>query len=63
VPAGLAVAVKIADGANRARLPVAVGALRSLGVRNEELDALAEEPLLGGGRPVGSVRLLPGVFA
>ncbi|MGP4016813.1 asparaginase [Saccharopolyspora sp. 5N708] len=63
LPDGRAVAVKIADGANRARLPVAAGALRSLGVRSAELDALAEEPLLGGGKPVGALRLLPDVFA
>jgi L-asparaginase II len=63
LPDGRSAAVKIADGAARARVPVAVGALRALGVRNEELDSLAEEPLFGGGKPVGAVRLLPGVFA
>jgi L-asparaginase II len=63
LPDGRSAAVKISDGAARARVPVAVGALRALGVHNEALDALAEEPLLGGGNPVGAVRLLPGVFA
>ncbi|GAA4858198.1 asparaginase [Saccharopolyspora cebuensis] len=58
LPDGAAVALKIADGADRARLPVAVGALRLLGVRSPALDALAEEPVLGGGAPVGAVRLL-----
>ncbi|WP_263250084.1 asparaginase [Saccharopolyspora rosea] len=62
LPDGRAVAVKISDGADRARLPVAVGALRALGVRSAELDELAESPLLGGGQPVGTVRLLPGIL-
>ncbi|SHE52998.1 asparaginase [Streptoalloteichus hindustanus] len=58
-----AVAVKITDGAARARLPVTVGALRALGVpTSPELAALAEETVLGGGQPVGTVRLLPGVL-
>ncbi|MCP2259371.1 asparaginase [Streptoalloteichus tenebrarius] len=58
-----AIALKITDGAGRARLPVTVGALRALGVpASAELDDLAEEDVLGGGRPVGSARLLPGVF-
>jgi L-asparaginase II len=60
---GRSAAAKISDGAARARVPVAVGALRALGVHNEALDALAEEPLLGGGKPVGAARLLPDVFA
>ncbi|NYH78843.1 L-asparaginase II [Actinopolyspora biskrensis] len=62
LPDGHAVAVKIADGSARARLPVAVAALRSAGVANEELDALAEEPVLGGGRPVGKVRPVADLF-
>jgi L-asparaginase II len=52
-----AVALKIDDGAMRARLPVLVAALRRLGVDGPELDGLAESPLLGGGAPVGSVRV------
>ncbi|RCW47050.1 asparaginase [Halopolyspora algeriensis] len=68
LPDGHAVAIKISDGAARARVPVAVGALRAFGpgnaggVDDEWLTALAEEPLLGGGKPVGTVRLLPGAF-
>lgn len=77
LPDGHAVAAKISDGARRALLPVAVGALRALGngsvggntgsagLTDAALDALgglAESPLLGGGEPVGSVRLIPGTF-
>ena len=53
---GSAVALKIEDGAARGRMPVLVAALRALGVRAEGLDALAEVPVLGGGRRVGEVR-------
>lgn len=56
LPDGRAVALKIEDGAQRARPPVMVAALRRLGVDAEVLDELAETPLLGGGRPVGTVR-------
>lgn len=51
-----AVALKIADGARRARLPVMVAALRRLGVVSRTLDALAEVPVLGHGRQVGSLK-------
>ncbi|WP_405116002.1 asparaginase [Micromonospora sp. NBC_01405] len=53
-----AVAVKIDDGAARARMPVLVSALRRLGARAPVLDEYAELPLLGGGLPVGAVRPL-----
>ncbi|GII21370.1 asparaginase [Planosporangium mesophilum] len=56
VPGVGAVAIKIDDGAMRARMPVLVSALRRLGVTGGVLDGHAETPLLGGGRPVGSVR-------
>jgi len=56
VPGVGAVAVKIDDGAMRARMPVAVSALRRLGVDAPVLDDLAEFPLFGGGERVGSVR-------
>jgi L-asparaginase II len=56
LPDGRAVALKVDDGAARARPPVMVAALRALGVDAPVLDELAEAPLLGGGRPVGSVR-------
>jgi L-asparaginase II len=51
-----AVALKIEDGAARARTPVLVSALRRLGVDAPVLDELAETPVLGGGVPVGAVR-------
>lgn len=56
LPDGRAVAVKIADGANRARVPVAAAALARAGVDPAALTEFAGEPLLGGGEPVGSVR-------
>ncbi|KOV64120.1 asparaginase [Streptomyces sp. MMG1121] len=56
LPDGRAVAVKIADGANRARVPVAAAALARAGVDPESLTEFAGEPLLGGGKPVGCVR-------
>jgi L-asparaginase II len=58
VPGTGAIAVKIDDGAARARLPVLVSALRRLGVAAPVLDELAETPVLGGGVPVGAVRPL-----
>ena len=51
-----AVALKIDDGAARARMPVLVAGLRRLGVDAPALDELAEVPVLGGARPVGAVR-------
>ncbi|MFD5543797.1 asparaginase, partial [Streptomyces sp. NPDC127079] len=53
---GRAVAVKIADGADRARVPVAAAALARAGVDPSLLTEFAGEALLGGGRPVGCVR-------
>ncbi|MFJ6195915.1 asparaginase [Micromonospora sp. NPDC092111] len=51
-----AVALKIDDGATRARMPVLVSALRRLGVDAPVLTEYAELPLFGGGLPVGAVR-------
>ena len=56
LPDGRAIAVKIADGANRARVPVAAAALARAGVDPELLTGFAGEPLLGGGEPVGCVQ-------
>ncbi|MFJ5774030.1 asparaginase [Streptomyces sp. NPDC093094] len=58
LPDGRAVAVKIADGANRARIPVTAAALARAGVAPELLGAFGGEVLLGGGEPVGSVRVV-----
>ncbi|MFB8272124.1 asparaginase [Streptomyces sp. NPDC055955] len=56
LPDGRAAAVKIADGADRARIPVAAAALARAGVDPAALAEFAGEPLLGGGKAVGSVR-------
>ncbi|HEX4817365.1 MAG TPA: asparaginase [Nonomuraea sp.] len=54
---GRAGTVKIEDGSARARVPVTVAALRSLGLDAPELAELAAPPVLGGGRPVGELRI------
>ena len=54
---GRAGTIKIEDGSQRARVPVTVAALRSLGLDAPELDELARPELLGGGRPVGELRI------
>ncbi|MGW0577374.1 asparaginase [Streptomyces sp. NPDC002920] len=56
LPDGRAVAVKISDGANRARVPVVAAALGRVGVDPALLGEFAGELLLGGGRVVGCVR-------
>lgn len=56
-PDGRAVAVKVADGSERARLPVLLAALRSLGF---DVDDVPVPPILGHGHPVGEVRALVG---
>jgi L-asparaginase II len=56
LPDGRAVALKIADGSQRARPVVMVAALRYLGVDAEGLGGLAEVPVLGHGAPVGAIR-------
>jgi L-asparaginase II len=61
LPDGRAVALKIADGANRARPAVMVGALQRLGVDVTTVAPLVVQHLRGHGRIVGSVRsLVPG---
>ncbi|MGW3887356.1 asparaginase [Micromonospora chokoriensis] len=55
VPGVGAVALKIDDGADRARMPVLVSALRRLGADAPVLTEYAEVPLFGGGVPVGAV--------
>ncbi|MFD9462519.1 asparaginase [Streptomyces sp. NPDC060027] len=56
LPDGRAVAVKIADGADRARVPVAAAALARAGVDPAALAEFAGAPLLGGGAVVGGIR-------
>jgi L-asparaginase II len=65
---GRCVAIKIADGGDRARMPVLVTALRAMGVRPDSpqaadlLDEFAVGQVMGGGEPVGTVSVAPGVF-
>jgi L-asparaginase II len=60
---GRAGALKIEDGAMRARTPVTVGLLRTLGVAaGPVLDELAAVPLFGGDERVGAIRLVPGML-
>jgi L-asparaginase II len=59
LPDGRAVAVKIADGADRARVPVTAAALTLAGVDPALVASFTAAPLLGGGRPVGCVRPAP----
>lgn len=54
---GRAVALKIADGNDRARLAVMLAALTSLGF---DVSGVSVPPVLGHGRPVGAVRSLVG---
>jgi L-asparaginase II len=56
IPGVGAVALKIDDGAKRPIGPVAVAALRRLGVDAPVLDELATTEVIGGGRPVGVIR-------
>jgi len=52
---GRAIALKIADGGQRARPVVMAAALRRLGIQADVLDELADAPVLGHGQPVGSI--------
>lgn len=53
---GRAVALKIEDGAGRARAPVMVAALRRLGVTAMMPETLSHPPVLGHGEQVGVIR-------
>ncbi|WP_422933512.1 asparaginase [Sinomonas sp. P47F7] len=63
---GRAIAVKISDGGDRARMPVAVRALAALGLPEAApggaLAELSATPVLGGGRPVGTFTALDAAF-
>lgn len=59
LPDGRAVALKVADGANRARPPIMRAALRALGVDVSGVDERAfASPIFGHGRRVGEVRIV-----
>ena len=58
MPDGRAIALKIADGANRARPPVMKFALQSLGIDISNVDSRAfDSPIMGHGNVVGEVRV------
>jgi L-asparaginase II len=52
---GRGIALKIADGGQRARPVVLAAVLRRLGVRSTALERLEDAPVLGSGIPVGAV--------
>lgn len=56
LPDGRAVAVKVDDGASRARLPAVVASLRRLGVDDPALARWETSAVLGHGEPAGEVR-------
>lgn len=60
---GVGIAIKVDDGAARARMPVLIAALGRLGALAEagDLAALAHPPVMGGGERVGEVRAAPAV--
>ena len=53
LPDGRAVAVKISDGGDRARMPATVHVLEVLGVDTAPLAGIGTAPVLGGGHKVG----------
>lgn len=63
LPDGAAFALKIDDGHERARLPLAAAVLHRMGAEwTEDLASLASQPVLGGGVRVGTIRAIPGIF-
>jgi L-asparaginase II len=58
LPDGRAVAIKIADGAKRARPAVMLAALCALGIDTAAVEPLVTQWILGHGAPVGEVRAI-----
>jgi L-asparaginase II len=56
LPDGRGIAIKIEDGAARARPVVMAATLRRLGLTDPILDDQSAAPVLGGGRQVGTIR-------
>ena len=52
---GRGIALKVADGGQRARPVILAAALRRLGVESQALETLESAPVLGHGQPVGAV--------
>lgn len=59
---GSAVAVKISDGGDRARMPITAAILARLGVSAPALEPFRTSPVLGGGQPVGELRACENLF-
>lgn len=53
---GRGIALKVADGGQRARPVILAGVLRVLGIESTALERLEDAPILGHGAPVGAVR-------
>jgi L-asparaginase II len=62
LPSGAAVALKIDDGAAAARVPLLLAALARLGVDPHQLTSVPAAAVLGGGRPVGEIRVRAGAL-
>ena len=60
---GSALALKVSDGGDRARMPAAVPALLAMGIEPARLAPFNNLPVLGGGRPVGQLCGLPTTLA
>jgi L-asparaginase II len=58
LPDGRAVAVKISDGGDRARMPAAIRVLAGLGVDTAPLASIGTTPVSGGGRQIGLLQPL-----
>jgi L-asparaginase II len=58
LPDGRAVAVKISDGGDRARMPATVQVLHALGVDTANLAGIGTVPVAGGGHQVGQLQPL-----
>ena len=56
LPDGRSLALKVDDGAGRARAPLAVAALERLGIDVTAVESLRTRPVLGHGQPVGELR-------
>ncbi|MFC0623511.1 asparaginase [Kribbella deserti] len=61
LPDGRGIALKIDDGGVRARKVVMAATLQRLGISNPVIESQLREPLLGGGKPVGSVHAVGSV--
>jgi hypothetical protein len=59
LPDGRAMAVKVDDGAMRPLPALLAGVLRAWGHDGEAIERWSAPPILGGGRPVGAIRMRP----